>query len=107
MERCIEIATSSSWTEEAIGRAQYQLCRLYKLHSVHKKEAEELETKALEVLESYSEFVSDWVRATGDPIMMFDDLQPTDEGRFIGKTLLSKLWERRLNKELVGNMAAH
>jgi hypothetical protein len=102
MERCLEIATSSSWTEESIGRAQYQLSRLYKLHGVHKKEAEELETKALDVLEKYSEFVSDWVRETEDPVIMFDDLQPTDEGRFTGKILLSRLWERRLKEELAG-----
>lgn len=101
MERCIEIATSSSWTEEALGRAQYQLSRLYKLHGVHKKEAEEFETKALEVLNRYSEFVSDWVRETEDPVIMYDDLQPTDEGRFTGKTLLGQLWKRRSDKELV------
>jgi hypothetical protein len=100
MERCIEIAISSNWTEEAIGRAQYQLSRFYRLHSVHKKEAEEFEAKALEILERYSEFVSDWVRGTEDPIIMFDDLQPTDEGRFTGRTLLNELWERRSNKEL-------
>ncbi len=99
MERCIEIATTSNWTEEALGRAQYQLSRLYKLHGGRKKEAEELETKALDILEKYSEYVTDWVRATEDPVMMFDDLQPTDEGRFTGKTLLNKLWERRLDEE--------
>ena len=95
MERCLELATTSNWTEEALGRAQYGLARLYRSHGVNLVEAEELEVKSRLTLEKYSEYTSDWIAGVGDQIVMYDDLQPTDEGRFTGSLLLQLLWARR------------
>ncbi|KAJ9157548.1 Transcriptional xre family [Pleurostoma richardsiae] len=100
MENCIELAISSNWTEEALGRAQHYLARLYKKQGGFTREVEELESKAEAVLKKYSAFISGWIRETKEPILMFDDLQPTDEGRFTGRMLLKRLWERQENEEL-------
>jgi hypothetical protein len=51
------------------------------------------------ILEKYSEYVTEWVRHTEDNVIMFDDLQPTDEGRFTGRDLLKRIWNRRQDTE--------
>jgi len=95
MERCIDLATSSNWTEEALGRAQLDLSRLYNLHGVNLKEAEELEAKAKRTLDKYSEYASEWIRQLGDDGVTYDDLQATDEGRFTGSLLMELLRAQR------------
>lgn len=95
MERCIELATASHWTEEALGRVRLHLAYLYRRHGVNAEEADMLEAKAMEVLNKYRSFVSDWVLRSGEPLLMLDDLQPTDEGRYIGTMMLHVLWARR------------
>ncbi|KAK5655940.1 hypothetical protein OQA88_5075 [Cercophora sp. LCS_1] len=100
LERCIDLAmASTSWTEEALGRARLRLARTYRRHDVKLVEAEGLEKKAMAALETYSSYAADWVAGINEPIMTFDDLQPTDEGRYTGTTLLRVLWARRTGRK--------
>lgn len=100
MERCIEIASSSTtWTEEALARAQFRLFMLYNEQGVKPEAAEDLKRKALEVLSEYREYATDWILELGNTLMTFDDLQPTDEGRYVGRNLLAELWDRRVRME--------
>ncbi|KAK0738770.1 hypothetical protein B0T18DRAFT_433523 [Schizothecium vesticola] len=101
MERCIELATASHWTEEALGRARLHLAYLYRRHGVNAEEADMLEAKAMEVLNKYRGFVTDWVLRSGEPLLMLDDLQPTDEGRYIGPSMLQVLWARREGRKTI------
>ncbi|KAK0701724.1 hypothetical protein B0T26DRAFT_660161 [Lasiosphaeria miniovina] len=93
-ERCIDLATASSWTDEALGRARLHLARLYKRQAVNLQDAEEHERKAMEALDRYSTHAPRWVNDINEPIMTFDDLMPTDEGRYTGNMLLKVLWGR-------------
>jgi len=107
MERCIDLATewgqseAPGWTEEALGRAHLHLSRMYRWHGVRQDKAGLLETKAMETLAKYSGYVTKWVAELKDPVMMFDDLQPTGEGRYIGSVLLQVLWARRRGDKTV------
>ncbi len=55
----------------------------------------------MEVLNKYAEYTSDWVARFQKPALIFDDLQPTDEGRYTGTMLLQVLWARRRNEKTV------
>ncbi len=101
LERCIELGTASNWTEEALGRARLHLASLYTRHGVNQEEAESQHGKAMEVLQKYAEYTSDWVIRYQEPVVIFDDLQPTDEGRYTGTILLQVLWARRRNEKTV------
>jgi hypothetical protein len=94
MEHCIDLGTLSGWTDEALGRARLHLSIFYRRQGVKLDEAEALEAKAMETLMSYSEYVTKWVAELSHPVIMFDDLQPTDEGRYTGGMLLEVLWAR-------------
>ncbi|KAK3341829.1 hypothetical protein B0T25DRAFT_354394 [Lasiosphaeria hispida] len=101
LERCIELATASNWPGEALGRAQLHLARLYKRQGVSLQEAEEQERKAEEALGRYLTHAAKWVAEIDEPIMIFDDLLPTDEGRYTGTLLLRVLWGRRKGEKTV------
>jgi len=47
-----------------------------------------LKQEARVVLDERSQYAAECVRATGDEMMIFDDLQPTFLGRYTGRTLL-------------------
>ncbi len=49
----------------------------------------------MEALQRFTPHAAKWVSAIGEPVMMFDDLLPTDEGRYTGTLLLQVLWARR------------
>ncbi len=95
MEDSINRASASTWPEEALGRVQLHLAYLYRRHGVDLEEADMLEAKAMGTLEKYRAFVSDWVSACEEPLLIFDDLQPTSEGRYVRTVLLEVLWGRR------------
>lgn len=101
MEHCIDLATATGWADESLGRARLHLSLLYRQYGVNLDEAEALETKAMETLTKYSQYVSKWVAQLKEPIMMFDDLQPTDGGRYLGTMLLQVLWARRRGDKAV------
>lgn len=94
MERCIDLGTVAGWTEEALGRARLHLSIFYRRQGIQLDEAEALEARAMETLTNYSGYVSNWVAELKHPVIMFDDLQPTDEGRYTGGMLLKVLWAR-------------
>ena len=96
MKRCVDIASSSTiWTDEALARAKYRLALLYERQGIEPDRRAELRREALQVLNKYKQFITDWVAETGDERIMLDDLQPTDEGRFVGRLLMRELWRRR------------
>jgi len=105
MERCIDLATISGWTEAALGKARLLLSRLYRKCGVHPEETEVLETKAMETLNKYLEYLSKWVADLKEPTtvmtVMFDDLLSTDDGRYCGIRLLQLLWGRRRGDKTV------
>jgi len=99
MERCIETANASgTWTPEALARAYYRLAEVYEAQEKNLETAAEYRRRALETLEKYDKYCSSWVLEMGDKLLELDDLQPTDEGRYIRRSLMQELWKRR--KEL-------
>ncbi|KAK4224666.1 hypothetical protein QBC38DRAFT_547456 [Podospora fimiseda] len=100
MEECVDLANTSNWTEESIGRAQACLARMYRERGVNLDKASELQARADEVREKYLQYESEWVVGVGDQYAIFDDLQPTDEGRYLGSLLLQILWARNRGEEL-------
>jgi len=95
MERCIDLAVATGWTKEALGRARLHLSRLYRRQGVSLEEADVLEAKAMETLAENLKHVSEWVARLDQPIIQFDDLQPTGQGRYTGTMLLRVLWAWR------------
>jgi len=95
MQRCIDLAMATGWTKQALGRAHLYLSQLYRRHGASLVEAEVLEAKAMETLAENREHVSGWVARLNQPTIRFDDLQPTDQGRYAGTMLLRALWARR------------
>jgi len=101
MEHYIEIATSSTtWTEEALARAQLRLSQLYENQGIQQEAAGDLKAKALGVLDSYKMYAAKWTLELNNDQIVLDSLQPTDEGRFIGRSLLRELWKRRERGEI-------
>jgi len=91
IEECVECAKTSKWSEEALGRARFFLAKLYRIQGDKEEDAKVLEREALDVLDKYSEYVAESVRRTEDKMLMFDDLQPTCDGKFTGVGLLDCL----------------
>ncbi|KAK4166348.1 hypothetical protein QBC43DRAFT_313485 [Cladorrhinum sp. PSN259] len=101
MEECVHLAkASNTWTEEALGRAQALLARLYTECGVKLKKASELQAMADKVRAKYVKYASEWVVSVGDQFAIFDDLQPTDEGRYTGSLLLQILWARQRGEKV-------
>ena len=95
-ERCVETANASAaWTQEGLARTQYRLSMLYEEAKKAPELAAEYRKRSTDVLEQYRVYSTPWVLGVGDKLNEFDDLQPTDEGRFIGRSLLQELWRRR------------
>jgi hypothetical protein len=80
MQRCIDLAMATGWTNEAMGRAHLHLSQLYRRHGTNLADAD-----------VHREHVSGWVARLEQPSIWFDDLQPTDEGRYVGTMLLRVL----------------
>jgi hypothetical protein len=93
MKDCIECARGTRWPSEALARAQYHLSQLYQAQGIEEAEARRLEKEALRVLDSFKGFGSECVRDSDDIFMIFDDLQPTFDGRYTGTTLLRRVQE--------------
>ncbi|KAK0663014.1 hypothetical protein QBC41DRAFT_259930 [Cercophora samala] len=101
LEECVELGTNSNWTKEALGRAKLHLACVYRQHGVKLQEADELERDSMRVLEEFREYAAGWFRGVDEPLMTYDDLQATDEGRYIGRMLLRLIWARnRGEKEI-------
>ncbi|KAK3368627.1 nb-arc and tpr domain-containing protein [Podospora didyma] len=96
IRRCISTARSSRWSKEALGRAQYHLALLYEEQGSEDRDDEikELKAAAMEVLEEFRHYIPRSIRETGDIMMMFDDMQPTFQGRYTGRTLLPHIQAR-------------
>lgn len=88
MVECIECAKSSFFPEEALGRAQLHLSRIYKEQGLDNDETRALEAKGLKVLAKYSQYVSKGILGVEDDMVAFDDLQSIFDGRFTGTRLL-------------------
>jgi hypothetical protein len=91
IKQCIEFAKSSRWSMEALARAQFHLATLYEEQGEEAAEAKVLKGEARKVLEKCRDFAAECVRETKDEMMIFDDLQPTFQGRYTGHTLLKCL----------------
>jgi len=88
IDTAIESAKNSRFPEEALGRAQFHLSKILREQGIEKEEADRLETNALNILNKYSPYASEFLRGIEDPMVMFDDLQSIFDGRFTGRQLL-------------------
>ncbi|KAK4172752.1 hypothetical protein QBC36DRAFT_337198 [Triangularia setosa] len=95
LEECIELGIISNWTPEALGRARLHLACVYRQEGIKEQEANEMERQAMVVLDELSEYAAAWFEGIDEPLMTYDDLQATDEGRYIGRMLLRLLWARK------------
>ncbi|KAI0127980.1 hypothetical protein BJ170DRAFT_397576 [Xylariales sp. AK1849] len=93
MKQCIECTKESKWTEEALARAQFHLSTLYGEHGIEAGEARQLEDEARKVSNKYSSFVSECLQDADDLMLVFDEFQPTFDGRFTGQRLLKQMQE--------------
>ena len=88
MIECIECARTSKFPEEALGRAQLHLSKMFREQGIEEEDAKKLEADALKVLGEYSQYASDFLKGVEDPMTLFDDLQSIFDGRFTGRQLL-------------------
>ena len=97
IKQCIECAKNLKWSKEALARAQFHLATLYNEQGVEEDEAKSLKGEARKVLEKCRDYAAECVRGVEDEMMIFDDLQPTFQGRYTGRTLLRHLqeWSRQ------------
>ncbi|KAK0726356.1 hypothetical protein B0T21DRAFT_371426 [Apiosordaria backusii] len=102
LEECIELGSISNWTAEALGRARLHLACIYRRQGIKEQEATEMERQAMVVLDELSEYAARWFEGVKEPLVTYDDLQATDEGRYIGTSLLRLLWARRRGKKRIG-----
>jgi hypothetical protein len=104
MKESIEMAKDSKWSEEALARAQFHLSMIYKEQGVQLDEARNLEQQAVSVLVKYSNSTPDYLRGVEERMLLFDDLQPAEGGRFTGRGLLRHMqeWSRSSGKGKTG-----
>lgn len=92
IESCIECAKNSKWPEEALGRAKFHLALLYEMEGVGEEtQVRTLRAEAKVILDKYSIFTAKCAREKGSDLVIFDDLQPTFLGRYLGRKLLEYL----------------
>ncbi|KAK4201003.1 hypothetical protein QBC40DRAFT_264559 [Triangularia verruculosa] len=99
LEECIELGITSNWMPEALGRARLHLACVYRRQGIKEQEANEMEQEAMSVLHDLSSHAARWFEGINEPLMTYDDLQATDEGRYISRMLLRLLWARRQGKK--------
>ncbi|KAI1845649.1 hypothetical protein JX266_008260 [Neoarthrinium moseri] len=93
IQQCIECARNSKWDRAALARAQYHLALLYREQGMQEDDAIALEAETDALLEEFGDHAAASVCATGDKMMILDDLQPSFLGRYTGRTLLKHLQE--------------
>jgi hypothetical protein len=93
MQQCIDYVRSSKWDRAATARAQYHLALLYREQGIQEDAAVALEAEAQSLLDDFGDHAAASVCATGDKMMILDDLQPSFLGRYTGRALLKHLQE--------------
>ena len=88
MRQCIQSTDNVRWPEEALGRARFHLSKIYRQQGIEDEETRDLEAKAMAVLKKYSSTTPAYLQGVKDEMMLFDDLQLADSGRFTGRALL-------------------
>jgi len=91
MRECIEASINSKWTEEALSRARYHLSIIYNELGIEQEEAQRLKVEALKVLDKYSHTVPEFLQGVEDKMLLFDDMQPAENGRYTGWSLLKRM----------------
>lgn len=81
---------ASRLPEEALGKMLHHLSIVQRELKLD-REAEKTEFKASEIFKKFEDFVAPCVKETGDRMMMFDDLQALNEGRWTGRKLLKHM----------------
>jgi hypothetical protein len=69
------------------------LATLYEEQGVEDEEAQALKSEARIILDKCRQYAAECVRDSEDEMMIFDDLQPTFQGRYTGRRLLKHLQE--------------
>jgi hypothetical protein len=64
---------------------------LYAAQGIEDDVAQALEAETLQFVEKYGSYAADCVRETGDVTMILHDIQPTFQGRYVGRRLLPHL----------------
>ena len=88
MIECIDCAKNSKFPEEALGRAQYHLSKMFREQGIEEDDADRLEAQGLKVLGKYSQYASEFLKGVDNPMTLFDDLQSIFDGRFTGQQLV-------------------
>lgn len=94
MKECLERAANSRCPEEALGRVRFHLSKIYGEQGLEEEEAKRLDQEARKILEKYSSTTPECLRGVEDKMMVFDEMQPVESGRFTGRDLLPhmQLW---------------
>jgi hypothetical protein len=88
MKECLARAANSRCPEEATGRVEFHLSNIYREQGIEEEEAERLDQEARKILTKYSSTTPEYLRGVEDKIMVFDEMQPVESGRFTGRGLL-------------------
>lgn len=94
MKQCVDFAKNSTWSQEALGRAQYHLSILYDKQGIEPETSQALREDAMKVLEASRKFWPKCLRGpVEDTMALFDDLQGTFQGRYTNTGLLKHILE--------------
>ncbi|KAH8881847.1 hypothetical protein GQ53DRAFT_886470 [Thozetella sp. PMI_491] len=97
MQQCVECVRTARWTIEARGRLYYHLSLLYEEQGVEEAQSAALRDDAMKIMDQCRQYAGLCVRGATDLLMIFDDLQPTFQGRYTSRGLLRHLQETHIH----------